>query len=309
MPVLISAILLEIVLRQIPNDYSYKKNYLDTHADEIETLILGSSHSYYGIDPVYFSDNTFNAAHVSQSLTYDYEILKRYDEKLVSLKTVVIPISYFTLWSKLSNGTESWRIKNYIIYYGITNEEDSLKFHFEISSNSLITNIVRLKSYLQGINNITCSKQGWGTSYSSKNAQNLEKTGKTASIRHTRNSIYSFENKKLFADNGLFLDSIINICHKHNAKVLLFTPPAYKTYREHLNEKQLNAMIKTANKVANSYSNCTYTNLMTDSTFISADYYDADHLSEIGAKKLSILIDRYIENTKNGNCQSQLRRH
>lgn len=68
-------------------------------------------------------------------------------------------------------------------------------------------------------------------------------------------------------------------------------------------------MIKTANKVANSHSNCSYTNLMTNSTFISADYYDADHLSEIGTKKLSILIDRYIENTKNGNCQSQLRRH
>jgi hypothetical protein len=33
---------------------------------------------------------------------------------------------------------------------------------------------------------------------------------------------------------------------------------------------------------------------MADSSFVSADYYDADHLSEIGAKKLSILIDKYI---------------
>ncbi|MDR2410253.1 MAG: hypothetical protein LBE13_19380 [Bacteroidales bacterium] len=77
LPVLLFLILLEILLRNIPNDYSYKKKYLDTQFCNIETLILGNSHSFYGIDPVYFSTNTFNAAHVSQSLDYDYEILKQ----------------------------------------------------------------------------------------------------------------------------------------------------------------------------------------------------------------------------------------
>jgi hypothetical protein len=162
LPVLLSLILLEILLRQIPNDYSYKKNYLNTHSCNIETLILGSSHAYYGIDPVYFSSgNVFNAAHVSQSLDYDYEILKQYDKKLTALKTVVIPVSYFTLWGKLSNGQESWRVKNYVIYYKISKTDFKLKYHFELFGNKFTTNIRQVKSYLQG-NNMTCSKQGMG---------------------------------------------------------------------------------------------------------------------------------------------------
>ncbi|GHT47352.1 hypothetical protein AGMMS49965_25360 [Bacteroidia bacterium] len=36
-------------------------------------------------------------------------------------------------------------------------------------------------------------------------------------------------------------------------------------------------------------------NLMNDSTFVSADYYDADHLNEAGAKKLSMKLANYIK--------------
>ena len=60
-PILLLAVIIEIFLRLIPNDYLHKKKYLDAHSCDIETLILGSSHSFYGIDPNYFSNNTFNA--------------------------------------------------------------------------------------------------------------------------------------------------------------------------------------------------------------------------------------------------------
>ena len=161
LPILVFFIVLEIILRQIPNVYSHKKNYLEANADKIETLILGSSHTYYGIDPVYFSSNNsvFNGAHVSQSLDYDYEILKRYAAKLNNLKTVVIPVSYFTPWSRLSNGSESWRVKNYVIHYKISKNDDKLKYHFAVLGSKFTVHIRHLASYLQG-NNITCSNAG-----------------------------------------------------------------------------------------------------------------------------------------------------
>ena len=80
LPILVVAILMEILLRNTPNDYLFKKQYLDKHSSEIETLILGSSHSFYGFNPEYFSSNTFNASHISQSLNYDFEILKKYQD-------------------------------------------------------------------------------------------------------------------------------------------------------------------------------------------------------------------------------------
>ncbi|MDR2410254.1 MAG: DUF1574 family protein [Bacteroidales bacterium] len=210
------------------------------------------------------------------------------------MKTVVIPVSYFTLWGRLSSGQESWRVKNYVIYYKISKNDNKIKYYFELSSNKFTTNIRQILSYLQG-SNMTCSKQGWGINYNSKNAKDLEETGKTASARHTRKDIHSLQRTRIFNDNISILDSIINLCRRHKVNVLLFTPPAYKTYNQRLDKEQLTIMLDTSKKMANKYQNCTYINLMTDSSFVSTDYYDADHLSEIGAKKLSLLIDKYIQ--------------
>ncbi|MDR0724605.1 MAG: DUF1574 domain-containing protein [Prevotellaceae bacterium] len=211
------------------------------------------------------------------------------------MKTVVLPVSYFTLWGKLSNGQESWRVKNYVIYYKIKKDTDKIKYYFELSSNKFTTNIRQILSYLIRGNSITCSKQGWGISYNSQNAKDLEETGKIASARHTRKDIHSLQRTKIFNENISILDSIITLCQRHNVNVLLFTPPAYKTYYQRLDREQLTIMLETSKETANKYQNCTYINLMTDSSFVSTDYYDADHLSETGAKKLSVLIDKYIQ--------------
>jgi hypothetical protein len=295
LPIFVCAVICEVLLRQIPNDYSYKKHYLDIHANKIETLILGSSHTYFGIDPVYFSTNTFNAAIFSQAPGYDMEILKLYDEKLTHLQTVVIPLAYPTLG--LNRAVERWRSKNYIIYYGIILHDEPLKYYFELTSSSFNTHIERIKAYLQGYS-ITCTNLGWGIRYNSQDARDLEKTGKNSILGHTQN-IHSLEYKEILESNIKSLNTIAEICRKHNAKLLLFTPPAYKTYYQQLDREQLDLTVKTANEIANRNSNCVYINLLTDSTFRATDYYDADHLSEIGAKKLSLLIDQYINTGKN----------
>ena len=111
-PIVLFFLVLEIAIRNIPNDYQLKKEYLDKNAEEINTLILGSSHTFYGVNPEYFSKKTFNAAYVSQSLDLDFEILNAYNSKLKKLKTVIIPISYFSLFETLETDIEKWRIKN-----------------------------------------------------------------------------------------------------------------------------------------------------------------------------------------------------
>jgi hypothetical protein len=231
-------------------------------------------------------------------LGYDLEILKLYDEKLIHLQTVVIPVSYPTLWGNMIiySDIEQWRHKNYIIYYGIIPPNKPLKYYFELFDNKFSLNIKRIKLYLQEEkNDITCSSHGW---YNSRNTQDLEETGKIAVLKN-RKDIHSLENEKLLETNIMRLNTIAEICRKHNAKLLLLTPPAYKTYYQRLDREQLDLTVKTANEIANRNSNCVYINLLTDSTFIATDYHDADHLSEIGAKKLSLLIDQYINKAKN----------
>ena len=95
LPILVLAVIMEISLRAIPNDYKQKRNYMDSHSDEIEVLVLGSSHSLYGINPKYFSQKTYNMAYVSQSLDLDYKILEKYYNRFKNLKTIIVDISYF----------------------------------------------------------------------------------------------------------------------------------------------------------------------------------------------------------------------
>jgi hypothetical protein len=295
LPILLVAVALEIFIRHIPNDYIYKKEYLDAHAGEINTLILGSSHTLYGVDPVYLSRNAFNVSNVSQTLQYDYEILKKYDENFACLKTVIVPISYTSFYERAETGKESWRLKNYSIYYEIKNKKIPLKYQFEVSSMDLKTNIIRVISYLKEGEKITSSKYGWGTDYNSEKAQDLQETARSAVLRHTAKNLHSRESEENLKDNKRIIESIIQICNKHNADILFFTPPVYETYRQLLNKEQLDTTIKTIDEITKEYSHCTYVNLISDSSFIAADFYDADHLSEIGTKKLSLLLDSLIE--------------
>ncbi len=292
LPLLIIAIIMEILLRNIPNDYLLKKQYLDNYASEIETLILGSSHSLYGLNPEFFSSNTFNASHSSQSLDYDYKIFKKYQSEFKNLKTIVLPISYFSLYFKLETGVEPWRVKNYTLYYDINSH--NIVSYSEILSHKLSKNVKRLLSYfIFGNSAISCTNLGWSMNYNSKKAQDLLETGKTAAKRHI-NYINSDKNQQIFQENILILESIMQWSNKNNVKILFLTPPAFETYCQNLNLEQLNVTIKTITGICSNYNNCIYFNLLSDPNFVSEDFYDADHLSEIGAEKLSKIINKKI---------------
>jgi len=285
LPLMVAFVVLEMLIRYIPNDYSYKKNYLDTNADKIETLILGSSHSYYGLNPEYFKSNTFNASHISQSIDLDYKILKKYSKNLTKLKQLILPIDYFTLYSRTATGIENWRLKNYNIYYNL-NCSNEISENSEMVALGLKKNISRIKGYyLRNHESITCTKLGFG--FMETPPADLQLTGKEAALRHS----YTIDNK----DNVGMLNAILNIAEKMNIRVILITNPAYSTYVENLNLEQLSLTTKEINKVIGDYSNSKYFNFLNDTSFEALDYRDADHLNIKGSKKLSIMLNDIIE--------------
>ena len=297
LPLLLIAIMMEVLLRNIPNDYLYKKEYLDAHAPEMETLILGSSHAFYGLDPVYFSSNTFNASHISQTLDYDYEILKKYQPQLTNLKTIVLPISSFTLFARMHKSLEKWRVKNYILYYKLKMAK-SVKNYSEVLSIPLKYTLMRLASYyIKGTPEVTTSTLGWGTNYTSAHAKDLVETGKRAAFIHSGglNIVDSNEIKKIFEENEIILNELLEWCKQKEVQILFVSPPGYKTYRENLNPLQIQITEQAMEQFALEHDNCSYLDLFADTTFIASDYYDADHLSEIGAEKLSKRVNFEIE--------------
>jgi len=294
LPIVILAISMEYAIRHIPNDYRYKKNYLDKNSKDIQILIVGGSESYYGVNPVYFSQNTFNAAHVSQTMDLNFKIINKYKNNFNNLKIIIFPISYITLWNKLENAPDSWRIKNYAIYYGLKTK--SLTDHSELLNTTLGLNIKRLyKYYWEKKDDIYWSEFGWGTAYSeSGNANNLEETGKVTALGHTFD-MNSEIKTKIFAENRQILDSLAAFCKQKNVKLILITIPNYYTYREHLSKEQLNRMVETMDDFVAKHNNCYYINWNEDPDFVAEDFHDADHLGEKGAEKLSKKLVSYID--------------
>jgi len=284
-PILFLLIIIEFSLRDIPNDYKYKKEYLNNNSNELEVLFLGNSHVYFGINPVYINKKSFNASHISQSLDYDLAILKKYEGELKNLKYVIVPIDYFSFYSNLEYGIENWRIKNYVIYYDMP-QKNSFWDNFEILNGKFENNLLRLTS---NQSNITCNTLGWGTIYNSKNNKNLDDTGLISSKRHT-----VIKDNSIYDKNIQVVNSFIDFANRKNIKLIFITSPAYKTYSENLNKEQLETSINTINKLISGKTNSKYYNLLNDNSFKKGDFYDADHLNEIGAKKLSIKIDSLL---------------
>lgn len=240
-----------------------------------------------GLNPEFsiYKGKGFNASHLSQSLNFDFAIVEKYKNKWSHLKYLVIPIDYFSLYSTMETGIEKWRVKNYAIYYDINSL--GLQKQFEVLNGNFRQNFNRLISYyFNSSSDISCNTLGWGNKYSSQNNKDLTKTGLVAAKRHTTK-----KKEDLFNDNVNIIHSFIQFAKENNTTIIFITHPVYKTYFDNLDKKQLNETISTIQTIALKTPNTYYSNFLEDKSFSAEDFYDANHLNEKGAKKLTYKID------------------
>ena len=292
-PILILMFLFEVLLRNIPNEYSYKSQYLEQNSNKIKVLFLGNSHMFYGINPELVNPNYFNASHVAQSLDIDFEILKKYQNNWNNLEFIVVSVDYMSLLSSLKDGPAEWRLKNYKIYYNI-DIRNKISDNFEIFNGKLVKNTNRIISYYyKNVRGNEINKLGWGTQLNFFKSKDLFKTGKVAAARHAARDSISFYRQVAN------LEKIITFAKDKNIKVILVSCPSYKTYVENLDAKELTSTFDVIRALDDKYANMRYYNLLNDKSFIDKDFFDADHLNDIGAKKFTIKMDSIIKTLKN----------
>ena len=297
LPILICLGTLEYWMRNIPNDYSFKCTWLGKNITHIHIWSLGSSHGLYGISPRYLSRPSFNSAHVSQSLRYDKFIFDKYIDRADSLEWLILPISYFSLVSELENGIESWRIKNYCIYYDCPYYPMQPKYHFEISSNPLsyLDQTRRVCNYWRtGEDFVNSDAWGFSLDYSKeKRKNNWYNDGERRVKLHTK--VLS-NNLSIIQNNKDIIESIIRICADKNVSVLLLTTPVCSTYYNCVDSAQYTLMVQTCENFQEKYANVHYINMFQDARFTEDDFFDSDHLEIEGAAKLTKILDTYIDN-------------
>lgn len=292
-PVLVLLFCFEWALRCIPNDGSFREKQLNERRNQITTLILGDSHPYFGIDPKFMSGSSFNLAAVSETPDLTALILAHEIKRLPKLKTVVVGVSYFSLFESLEAGSESWRLRHYTIYRHM-HVGTYPKHYFESSSFSTMQNIKRLyEYYVENQSEISCNNYGAGNTYTNSDSMRIQETAHTAAKRHTFNLTDAATKTWQYKQQAALKDMVLQ-AERHKIRLIFTILPVTNNYRNRIPEQQRQLVEHTLKNLATNNEHVRFLDFSDNRNFKTQDFYDADHLNTTGAKKLSILLNQHL---------------
>lgn len=273
----------EIVARGLPSPYADKDKYIMEHGQDISTLILGSSHAYYGLNPSVMGDSTFNLANVSQSPEYDLALLRHYMPYMPNLKTVIISVSYFTYRDPiLEEGADRRLAIPYKTRMHLPVHSDFSRYNLEISDFGAYS--AKLANLVLRQPENHCDSLGFGLGYDlSHREPHWQKRGEEHARRHTMSS------PGRFASVMETQRALIRLAQDHGCRVVFITTPAWHTYASQLDASQETEMRRGMASLHAEFG-VDYYDFLRDDRFGDSDFYDPDHLSDRGARKFSEII-------------------
>ena len=258
---------------------------MQQNANEVETLILGSSHSYYGIQPKYLKGKAFNLANPSQLLEQDLFLLKYWSDKYMKLKTVILPISYFSLFAK---DLASYRCRYYRIYMDCDLYPSySFSYNFEIAEPK--TALFKFRKYIFGISEEVdwfCDKYG-------NEAFNSISNRMADWNKNDKRDAASAKTWEYIQKNYRILEDLIKFCKDRDINFVMITTPCWHTYCSYLEKRQLKKMYSIIHELQQKYE-FPYFNYLQDNRFIANDFFNGSHLSEIGEIKFTKILNEDI---------------
>ena len=300
LPLVLMGAVAEYSLRKIPNDYAFKNQWLTQNSKDVEILTLGASTALYDINPQYFQKKGFNAAHVSQSLKYDHMIFEKFIDNMTSLEYVIMSIDFWSVFRELKHSHEWWRIKHYNIHYGSNFHRFEGKYNLEIYFHDIST-IKRAANgalTMLGVKNEThrtVNDQGFSVLYTiSDKPVEWDKGAYQASVHNDQ--IARAIPEDIINENKQYVEEIIKKCAERNVKVILLNVPLYKSYRENLKTELRNYQKAFCEYFTDKYPNTLYYDFSDSPVFTEDDYYDFNHLNEMGSKKFTLMLDSLINN-------------
>jgi hypothetical protein len=293
-PVLGILLVAEQQLGKVKNSYNAKIRELKKNAKEFNTIILGSSQAYYGINPAFFEKKAFNLANSSQSLNYDSDVLLKSIDDLPSLKNVIITVSYFSFYYDLDFEAESWRSNYYTKFYGVNHTKKNFLEIRKYSLLALYTPKEALSFFSKGLSGIDLSEGVDKNGFLIRDSVGLhnrisDSSGKNRFLFHSSIMKEQYHAKIIQALNDLLLE-----LKKRKVSVYFVSTPLYKTYSTHLNKQVQQKNDSLISQLCKKYS-CSYLDFSSDKRFVKEDFYDNDHLNVYGANKLSTIINDVIQ--------------
>ncbi len=281
----------EVFYRTAENNFTFKNQRIISEYDQIETLVFGDSHAFFGINPAYFTSNTFNIANVSQSLYFDELLLQKHIDSLPNLKNVILNISYFTL-SAVDNSLED-RWRRYFYQQQMDLNISSISV-FDPNQYSLALvrrfdkSVDLFEEYIQNGTIVSCYKNGFGMQDETNIVPDKEKISELIAKKH-EDHLFDFD------VNKNRLQRIIDLCNKKGIDVFLIEMPVYKTYYSLLDTTKKEKINATLSKLEEKNKGVHYFDFSQEESFIDSDFRDADHLTNEGAEKFSKILNAILQ--------------
>ena len=288
------AIVFELNARSIPNTYKFKDTRMKEIGASLETLILGNSLSFHGINPRYFN-NAFNLANEGQRLEIDLFLLQKYQPICHNLRNVIINISEENLFQAEyeSQKEPTWPV---LIYYGIYMSYPKHGMFSEFNYELTIPKHAFLKIkewYMSKISHtpfdLKCDSLGWNDSRENMRKRDTRKMNeKFFKIKTTTGRKFDYLR---YENNKNYLDKIIQYCKSHQLMLIVIRTPLYQGF--------INSQIKEKTFLINSLGDdlkknksVLYKDYSNDSRLSSNIdlFFDGIHLAPQGASIFSKLL-------------------
>ena len=279
LPALLILAAVEAGVRSLPNTYRYKDQWMWKNGNCVSTLILGNSHAYFDLMPSVMGDSVFNLSNVSQRLEHDLHLLQRYTEVCPNLKTVLLVADNSNVFDPPMEDDEPGRATYYQLYMGYKKHSPLSRYGFELASMTSFRG--KIKKLCQDA--LDCDSLGWGTAYRAELC-NPDDFLPERIRQHVLTDSAAWHN------NEEKLHEIAAECQRRGLRLVLLMTPVSADYTRKASKWQLAEVQRMAHRVQNVYPKVQIADYSQSTNFTKEDFFDSDHLNDLGAKKFSEII-------------------
>lgn len=295
-------------------DYNYILNSIEeAKSKNLDMIIVGNSYPLTGIVEKSLKYNTINLSLSSQDLYYSYKLAKLVIENNTKIKKCIIGGGYYLINHDLSKSQTKdaiSRVKN--VYYPILQDKHNSSLIEYINSNTInqiiddkvlkyIFNLDyldgRFKYYIYKYNNgyfnynVPREQNNMlgNVKLSELSEEDKYILGKIRANQHNKLSKYN----ETTQEYNLILNEFITFLNNKNVEPIVVIFPNTKYYSEFLNKNYEKQFYNIINNIKIS-QNINLIDFSKFDIFEERDFIDFDHMSEIGAIKITDEINKRI---------------
>lgn len=280
---------LEAALRRVPTQQAMKRQLLESHAEQISTLVVGSSVAAQGINPGLLADSCCNLAIEGQFLDYNLLFLKRYIGRMPHLRTVVLCQTPYVVGAPdgVDSRTAFWSYRD----LGIGPEPRWTESLEVLALRSVVARKL-WAYYVRRERTAPFDSLGFDIRYplSSRSDNWLE------SVRFSAVN-YEISDRAAVRRQCGYVGEAARLLARRGVRLYLVLAPSYEGYRRQLNLSDAEYIRSGLRRVASRYANVYYLDHFADPRFTAADFDDGAHLtSDTGAAKFTAILRQEIGN-------------